>query len=96
VRPTGARAALPEFEGSADNSPPNQLAELERRADSGLAVATDLATFLLGEATPDAAVLIRVQGELEALRLGRALEAYPLGGCDLVECYPGRADREEQ
>ena len=65
-------------------------------AGAGGALATDDATLLLGEPTPDPGVLVRVQGEVEALDPDGALVAHLFGPLDLGERRPGRADREEQ
>lgn len=69
---------------------------LEGAASSGFALAPNLAAFLFGQAAPHATVLVRVERELEALGLGSALHAHALSSSDLVQCCPGRTDREEQ
>ena len=60
------------------------------------ALATDDAALLFGESTPDARVLIRVEGELETLGSDEALSADLPGLLQLEEGEPGRPDRKEQ
>ena len=52
-------------------------------------VATDLAALLLGEPAPDARVLVRVEGEMEAVDLDGALAADGLGLLDLQQGLSG-------
>ena len=54
------------------------------------------AALILRGATPDARLLIRGQGELEAVTLGFALVADALGRLDLVDGEAGAPDREEE
>src|SRR4051812_21560879 len=71
-----------------------------RSAGSGLLPgdprSTELAALLFGGPTPDARVLVRREGELEAGSLDRTTTAHALGVLDLHESGAGGPDGEEQ
>lgn len=56
----------------------------------------DVATFFLGSATPDAGILVGLEGELQATHLHRTFGAHLLGAVDLQERLAGRSHGEEQ
>src|SRR5688500_18799539 len=63
---------------------------------AGQPLLAKLAALLLGGAAPDAGLLVRLQGELEARGLGLAAAADGLGVLDLAKRHPGGADGEEE
>jgi hypothetical protein len=74
------------------------LEDLEGALSAGelCGVATNLTTLFLGCSTPDACVLVGLEGELEAINVHGALATNRLGFCNLQECLTGGPYWEKQ
>ena len=73
-----------------------RCAGLDEDALAAGEAATQVAALVLGRATPDARVLVGLEGVLEAVALHRALTTDLLGAVDLHQCVARGAYREEQ
>lgn len=63
---------------------------------AGAALASDNTPFLLRQATPDARILVGVEGVVQAFGSHGAFAAHLAGPIDLGEGHASGADREEQ
>ena len=70
--------------------------KFRRRLLASDVLASEHPSLLFRGATPDAGVLVGLEGVLEAVDVHGALAAHLFGSIDLQQCVSGGADREEQ